>query len=95
MRKWQTTQRFGGGYKSKSVAHTEEFQKIVKNLYLCEEVKNEKRIEFFLSLYVWHHHFLANHSILIILGAQKSRDRPISNESKHINFLRGKIFLRA
>ena len=55
----------------------------------------QNRVELFLSRMFGSTIFLVNHSIFIILGAQKSRDRPLSNESKHINFLRGKVFFRA
>ena len=53
-----------------------------------------KRVELFIYRYVWHHNFLVNHSICMILDAQKSRDCPLSNGSKIIDFHRGKIFLR-
>ena len=52
------------------------------------------RVEFFAWLHVWHRNFLASHSILMILDAQKSRDHPLSNGSKNINFRRGKVFFR-
>ena len=52
------------------------------------------RAMLFSTLHVWHHNFFVSHSILMILDAQKSRDRPLSNGSKNINFRREKVFLR-
>ena len=46
----------------------------------------------FSTLHVWHHNFFVSHSILMILDAQKSRDHPLPNGSKNINFRRGKYF---
>ena len=65
-----------------------------KHVFVCKKEALWIRVELFALLYVWHHNFLASHSILMILDAQKSRDHPLSNGSKNINFRRGKIFFR-
>ena len=52
------------------------------------------QVELFPLLVVCHHNFLVNHSFCMILDAQKSRNRALSNESKNINFPNGKIFSR-
>ena len=65
-----------------------------KHVFVCKKKTLWIRVELFALLYVWHHNFFVSHSILMILDAQKSRDHPLSNGSKNINFRRGKIFFR-
>ena len=52
------------------------------------------RVELFALLHVWQHNFLVSHSFFMVLDAQKSRDQPLSNGSKIINFQNGEVFLR-
>ena len=69
--------------------------KIEEILYLCEK-KNlvNPSWAFFNAARLASQTFSSSHSILMILDAQKSRDHPLSNGSKNINFRREKVFLR-
>ena len=75
-------------FNAKSMKVNASLWKIYENINYVIEVK------LFLLLHVWYHNFLVNHSILIFLDTQKSRDRVLSNGSKNINFHRRKPFFR-